>query len=178
MLPTAGPTDVHDWVEHAIEMVQPLAATRQQAIRFACPQPSPAVYGDHVQFGQVMVNLLTNACRYGSWGDTITVSVSERHESVTIRVSDHGMGIQPDERERIFERRARGTQTGEQHVPGQGLGLHIVRSIVERHCGSVRVESSVGQGSTFSVYLPAFRPVQPLFLRRAFVNMNEDGGIE
>ncbi|HEX5164379.1 MAG TPA: HAMP domain-containing sensor histidine kinase [Thermomicrobiales bacterium] len=173
---TSGPTEVRDWIEQAIEIVQPLAGTREQAILFSCPQPSPVVEGDHVQFGQVIVNLLTNACRYGSWGDTIAVSVSERLETVTIRVSDHGMGILPDERERIFERRARGTQTGSHLVPGQGLGLYIVRGIVERHGGSVTVESALGQGSTFAVHLPAARPVQPLFLRRAVVR--EDGAIE
>lgn len=161
------PTNVRDWIEHAMALVQPIADRRKQSLLLACPQPAPVVLGDLVPLGQVMVNLLTNACRYGSWADTIAISVSTSGEFVTIRVSDHGMGILPGERDRIFQRRVRGTQTGDRHVPGQGLGLHIVRGIVDRHGGTIGVESTVGQGSTFAVRLPVMRPIRPLILRHA-----------
>lgn len=167
------PANIRDWIERAIALVQPIADRREQSILFACPRPAPVVCGDRFRLGQVMVNLLTNACRYGASGDTIAVSVIADHELVSIRVSDHGMGILPDERDRIFERLVRGTQTGEHHVHGQGLGLHIVRDIVERHGGTIGVESTVGQGSTFTVQLPAMRTPWPLVLRHTVFEESE-----
>jgi signal transduction histidine kinase len=164
-----SPALVLDWVERAIELVQPLADQRRQTILFACPRPSPVVYGDCLQLGQVMVNLLTNACRYGAWSDTITVSVVPDNTNVSIRVSDHGMGILPDEIERIFECRERGTGSHVQCEDGQGLGLHIVKQIVEQHTGTISVESAVGRGSTFTVRLPIMRAPRPLLLRTTIV---------
>lgn len=166
------PAAVQDWVEQAIALVQPIADRRHQTILFACPRPSPVVCGDPIRLGQVMVNLLTNACRYGAWEDTIAVSVIAHRTRVTIRVSDHGMGILPDEIDRIFEPRVRGTQTSTHHVAGQGLGLHIVRRIVESHSGTIDVESTVGQGSTFSIHLPVMRPFSPIVLRHTVVQGN------
>jgi signal transduction histidine kinase len=159
------PTNVRDWIESAIALVQPIADRRDQSILLACPRPEPLVYGDHFRLGQVIVNLLTNACRYGAWADTIAISVAVKHGLVSIRVSDHGIGILPEERDRIFERLVRGTQVGGGLVHGQGLGLHIVREIVERHGGMIGVESTVGRGSTFTVHLPSMRATRPLILR-------------
>jgi signal transduction histidine kinase len=163
------PTSVRDWIESAIALVQPIADRRNQTILLACPRPSPVVCGDPFRLGQVIVNLLTNACRYGAWADTIAVSVSVSHRSVSIRVSDHGIGILPEERDRIFERLVRGTQVSGNHVRGQGLGLHIVREIVERHGGTIGVESTIGQGSTFTVRLPAMSALRPLILRHTVI---------
>lgn len=171
-----APTNVRDWIEQAISLVQPIADRREQSILLACPRPAPVVRGDAFRLGQVMVNLLTNACRYGAWADTIAVSVMADREFVSIRVSDHGMGVLPDERERIFERLVRGTQTGECYVHGQGLGLHIVREIIERHQGTISVDSVPGQGSTFCVRLPEYRPAWPIVLRHT--GIEESGTAE
>ncbi len=159
------PTSVRTWIEQAIELAQPVADHRKQTMLFVCPQPAPIVCGNPFRLGQVMLNLLTNACRYGAWADTIAVSVSTSKGYVTIRVSDHGMGILPDERDRIFERLVRGTQTSGSDIAGQGRGLHISREIVEHHGGTIAVESTVGQGSTFSVRLPTIQSPRPLVLR-------------
>jgi two-component system phosphate regulon sensor histidine kinase PhoR len=167
------PAAVQDWIEQAITLVQPIAERRCQTILFACPRPSPVVCGDPFRLGQVMVNLLTNACRYGEWEDTIAVSVIAHSTKVTIRVSDHGIGILPEERDRIFEPLVRGTQTSTNHVAGQGLGLHIVRKIVESHNGTIDVESTVGKGSTFSVHLPIMRRFSPVVLRHTIMQGNE-----
>lgn len=159
------PTSVRDWIEQAIEFAKPIADHRQQTILFVCPQPAPFVCGDPFRLGQVILNLLTNACRYGAWADTIAVSVSASNGNVTIRVSDHGMGILPDELDQIFERRVRGTQASGAGIDGQGIGLHISREIVEFHGGTISVESIVGQGSTFSVRLPAIQSPRPFVIR-------------
>lgn len=167
------PTNVRDWIECAIALVQPIADRRDQSILLACPRPAPIVCGDQFRLGQVIVNLLTNACRYGAWADTIAVSVAVNHGLASIRVSDHGIGILPEERDRIFERLVRGTQVGGGHVHGQGLGLHIVREIVERHGGMIGVESTVGRGSTFTVHLPAMQTTRPLILRHTVFEEGE-----
>jgi signal transduction histidine kinase len=167
------PIDVREWIEEAIALVRPIAARREQQILLAVPRPAPLVRGDQFRLRQVIVNLLTNACRYGARADTIAVSVSADDRCVTIRVSDHGIGILPDEIPHIFERRVRGTQVCDHHTDGQGLGLHIAREIVELHAGSISVESSTGRGSTFSVRLPVLRAFKPIMLRRPVVEERE-----
>jgi signal transduction histidine kinase len=170
------PTDVRDWIEQAITLIQPIADQRNQSILLACPHPSPVVDGDAFRLRQMMVNLLTNACRYGAWADTIAISVVPSDATVLIRVSDHGMGILARERDQIFEWRVRGTQTGRQHVQGQGLGLHIVREIVAQHEGSIEVESAVGQGSAFSIRLPGTRAANPFILHPMKFQESEASG--
>jgi signal transduction histidine kinase len=151
------PVNVRDWLEQAIALVQPIAEQRGQSILLASPRPSPVVSGDRFWLRQVMLSLLANACRHGAWADTIAVSVIENDEFVSIRVSDHGVGVLPDERDRILERLVRGTRPSVRQLDGQGLGLRIVRTIVERHAGTMSIDSAAGQGSTFTVRLPATR---------------------
>jgi signal transduction histidine kinase len=100
---------------------------------------------------QIVANLLTNACRYGVDGDAIEVHVSSVGRQLRVRVSDHGPGIAPQEQERIFSRWVRGEWAAR---GGLGLGLSIVRALVEDQGGRVGVESAVGQGATFWFTLP------------------------
>jgi len=167
------PTSVCDWVDEAIALVRPIAERRSQSITLVCSNPIPVVCGDPLRLGQVVVNLLTNACRYGAEGDAIVVSVSPDDRWVAIRVTDHGIGITPDEQAYIFERHVRGTRASQQHRAGKGLGLAIARSIVEQHDGTIEVESAVDQGTTFTVRLPTMQSVRPLVLRRVMIEESE-----
>ena len=99
-------------------------------------------------------NLIDNAVKYSETGDTVTVALSRTESNVIIDVTDEGIGIPPDDLDRIFERfyrvdKARGRGTG-----GTGLGLSIVRHIMSNHGGQVNVASQEGEGSTFSLILP------------------------
>jgi signal transduction histidine kinase len=94
----------------------------------------------------VVTNLITNALNYGL-GGPITIRVQP---GARLTVEDHGAGIAPDEKERIFERYERAAR----RPGGLGLGLYIVRQIVAAHGGTIRVESELGRGSTFTVDLP------------------------
>jgi PAS domain S-box-containing protein len=118
----------------------------------------PSVQGawDRLRIEQVVGNLLSNALRHGN-GMPIEMSLSADADSATLVVRDHGPGIPPETREKIFDRFEQGTLS--RKVGGLGLGLYIVRQIVEAHGGSVRVESESGQGSSFIVRLP-LRPPQ------------------
>jgi signal transduction histidine kinase len=103
------------------------------------------------------MNLLDNAVKYSEHAEKkeVVVRVSERGRSIDISVTDHGIGIAPEEQKKIFEKFYR-VSTGLVHdVKGSGLGLSLVKHIAEAHRGNVSVESAPGRGSTFTVSLPA-----------------------
>jgi len=106
---------------------------------------------DRLRLDQVLTNLLTNALKFGE-GKPIDVEVGREDGAALLAVRDRGIGIAPGDQERIFERFER---TGEvKSIHGMGLGLYIVRRIVEAHGGEIRVESALGEGATFQVALP------------------------
>lgn len=115
--------------------------------------PHAAVRGlwDEFRIEQVIVNLLTNALRYGN-GRPVEVSIGNLDGAVRIDVRDQGRGIEPADRERIFEPFERGVATGE--LKGLGLGLYISRQLAASHGGTLTVASEVGKGSTFTLVLP------------------------
>ncbi|QJE01118.1 hybrid sensor histidine kinase/response regulator [Massilia forsythiae] len=109
-------------------------------------------FWDEFRIEQVVVNLLTNALRYGVGGGPVEVSVHEDGCHVRIDVADHGKGIAPDYLERIFEPYERGAKSGE--PKGLGLGLYISRQLATSHGGQLTVRSVPGEGATFSLLLP------------------------
>jgi PAS domain S-box-containing protein len=121
-------------------------------------QPQQQIVGrwDRLRLDQVVSNLLSNAMKYGGDRKLIEIAVEGGATSVAISVRDHGVGISVEDQERIFERFERLISV--RHFGGFGLGLWIVRQIVEAHGGRVRVESVLGQGSTFTVELPVTTP--------------------
>ncbi|HEX9669778.1 MAG TPA: HAMP domain-containing sensor histidine kinase, partial [Thermoanaerobaculia bacterium] len=124
-------------------------------IRFERPAaPLPPVQLDAGAIAQSLSNLLDNAVKYSNGGKEIAVAVAREGGWVTVAVTDRGCGIPRDEQRKIFDRFHR-VSTGLVHdVKGSGLGLAIVRHIVEAHQGRVTVESKVGEGSTFAIWLP------------------------
>jgi PAS domain S-box-containing protein len=117
------------------------------------------VEGDRDRLEQVLGNLLENAVKYSPDGSDIRVSVRAEDEKVVTSVSDRGIGIPEDELNLVFERFHRGRQVSAANYGGLGLGLYISREIIDRHGGSIWVESREGAGTTFSVSLPA-RPAE------------------
>ncbi len=106
---------------------------------------------DKFRIEQVLINLLTNAARYGK-GRPVHVSFGTNGQTLVIKVKDNGAGISPEDHERIFERFERATKTAD--GSGLGLGLFIVKNIIDLHHGTVRVESGLNSGATFIVELP------------------------
>ncbi len=113
------------------------------------------VTGDRDRLEQVLGNLLENAIKYSPDGSEIAVSVEDRNDHVVTAVSDHGIGIPTDELAQVFERFHRGRQVSSTNYGGLGLGLYITKQIVERHGGSIWVDSKEGAGTTFYFSLPA-----------------------
>ena len=112
------------------------------------------LYIDPLRMEQVLTNLLTNAIRHTPSGGTISVSVSERADSLELSVADTGEGIAPEDLPHVFERFYRSGDSRTRREGGTGLGLAIVKQMVEIHGGTVGAKSTPGQGSTFTFSLP------------------------
>jgi len=125
----------------------------------------PPVTGDSLALRHALQNLLANAAKYGGAGkQAIRISASAvrgvKSSEIEIRVADHGSGIPPEEQKHVFDAFFRGRKAVQDQVHGTGLGLHLVKKIVEAHGGSVSLESAPDAGSTFIVRLPA-APAEP-----------------
>jgi PAS domain S-box-containing protein len=113
------------------------------------------VFGDKDRIGQVMYNLLTNAIKYSPKINSIEVDIYQPSEnSVSVSISDHGIGIDKGHHQKIFERFYRVEGKSEQTYPGFGIGLFIANEIIQRHNGTINVESEKGHGSVFTFTLP------------------------
>ena len=115
------------------------------------------VVGDPDRLGQVFSNLLSNAIKYSPRTGTVEVEISSSAEAIAISVRDHGIGIPQDQREKIFERFYRAVDPSTNAIPGLGIGLYLVAEIIKHHGGTITVDSTLGQGSTFRVALPLTR---------------------
>jgi CheY-like chemotaxis protein/two-component sensor histidine kinase len=141
-------------VDAARQQVQGDAAAKRIAIDAHGPRPAP-VQGDRVRLEQVVWNLLANAVKFSSEGSTIRVRWS-RGEAVALEVTDEGEGIAPDVLPHVFERFRQGDSSTTRRHGGLGLGLSIVRHLVESHGGTVSADSEgIGRGATFRIQLPA-----------------------
>ncbi|GAB3072052.1 ATP-binding protein [Salinicoccus sesuvii] len=109
---------------------------------------------DYDKLSQVFTNLLDNAIRYTSEGDYITISVTSTERYFTIDVKDTGTGIRTEHQKRIFERFYKVDESRTRGQHGTGLGLYIVKSIIHRHNGSIELDSTFGEGTTFRITLP------------------------
>jgi two-component system sensor histidine kinase SenX3 len=149
------PVEVARFVAEATERVRPAAEQRGIEIEEGDIAPGLCVVGERRQLVSAVANLVDNAVKYSEPGSTVSVRARTDGGWVDVIVRDRGIGIPRRDLERIFERfyrvdRARSRETG-----GTGLGLAIVRHVASNHRGEVRVESREGQGSTFTLRLPA-----------------------
>jgi len=148
------PDDLRATVEQAVEQAVPAAQRREIELSVHVPDAPIRIRHDAVRIGQVVTNLVSNGIKFTPRGGRLRVDVRAHRDGARIVVSDSGVGIDPAELPHIFDRFYRGAQASEARGSGSGLGLAIVHSIVDMHGGSVVVESRLGGGSTFSVWLP------------------------
>ena len=113
-----------------------------------------SIQADGDKLTQVITNLVNNAIKYSPEGGTILVGSKRENNTFHFFIQDHGIGIPTEKLEQVFERYARIESGATRYIGGTGLGLPIVRQIVETHQGTVWAESTIGQGSTFHVVLP------------------------
>jgi signal transduction histidine kinase len=126
------------------------------------PDEPLIIDGDRDRLAQVVGNLLSNAIKYSPEGGLVRVYVGTQDGRAVFSVSDSGLGIPPEDRDRVFDKFFRGAAK-ETTVGGTGLGLAVAREIVTTHGGSIAVDSSVGHGSTFTFELPlSLTPAEPV----------------
>lgn len=148
------PTDATELIDRVIERVRLHAEQKGVTVAMFSTGPVPSLELDAARFEQVIANLLNNAIKFTPADGEVAVIVGFRDETLAVTVSDSGPGIPPDVLPRVFDRfyRARHVE-GDRKSTG-GLGLAIAKSIVELHSGTLRVESVVGEGSSFTVRIP------------------------
>lgn len=147
------PADLAAVVNGTVRDLKPLAEARDIQLKLARCE-SAVVMGDKLKLSQLVGNLVDNAIKYSPDGTPISIAVWQNRDAAFLTVQDQGFGIAPDDTERIFLRFHRADRTGSGR-PGHGLGLPLCRWIARAHGGEVTVESREGEGSTFTVRLPA-----------------------
>jgi signal transduction histidine kinase len=121
----------------------------------AVPEDLPEVRADPDALGQALANLLGNAMKYSGAARDIRLEAARSGSQAAIRVIDYGVGIPAAEQARIFDSFYRARLPENQSIQGAGLGLTLVRHVMQGHGGEVRVESAPGRGSTFTLLLPS-----------------------
>jgi hypothetical protein len=152
-----APVDLNALAEQVVSAQQPRAAAAGLRLAFEPEARLPPALGAANQLQQVITNLVANAVNYTRTG-WVRVRTRLDGAQVCLEVQDTGLGIDPEDLPNLFERFYRGKQAAQSGIPGTGLGLGIVKEIVDLHRGTIDVQSRVGQGSTFRVWLPAAPP--------------------
>lgn len=146
-----APLDLSELVRRLLDELRPM--TRHE-LALALPADPVLIQADGLRLEQVVANLLQNAVKYSPGGGRVAVSLEVGAE-ITLRVADQGIGIPPAAIPRLFGRYYRATNASGGRIAGMGIGLYVVKEIVEQHGGAIAVESEEGRGSVFTVTLPA-----------------------
>ncbi len=154
-----GKCDVAEIARTIVTENRMQAHSKQLALEADLPAGVPPVWGDAKRLYQVAANLVGNAIKYTPAGGRIKVNLHAQTNQVILEVSDTGKGIPQEAQARVFERFYRVAGSSSVDATGTGLGLALVKTIVEQHGGRVWVTSQVGHGTTFSVSLPAWSPL-------------------
>jgi histidine kinase len=147
------PVNMSEVISETLAMLQPQAAEQQVSISLRAPETLPPLIGDRDRLKQVMVNLVSNAVKYNREGGQVDIEAKVRENELNVAVGDTGKGIAEEDLPHIFEKFYR-VDDPEQQTKGTGLGLSIAKHIIEVHGGTISVQSTWGQGSTFSFTLP------------------------
>ena len=154
------PTAVGEFVDQAVETCRALIDARHQLLTLDMPATPPFVDGDPVRLAQIVGNLLHNAAKYTQEGGAIALSARRQGETVVIRISDNGIGISAEALPHIFDLFTQDERSLSRSQGGLGIGLTVVRSMVELHSGTVEARSGgLGRGSAFIVTLPRLEHV-------------------
>jgi signal transduction histidine kinase len=148
-------TELASVIHQAIETCRPIAKGMEQSLQVKLTTEPVWVHADPVRLAQVFINLLNNACKFSESGTTISIAAERRGEEVAVTVKDPGIGIAADKLESIFEMFEQVDKSMERTRGGLGIGLTLVKRLVELHCGRIAVCSDgPGRGSEFTVWLP------------------------
>ena len=151
---TLEPLNLHEIIQKAAASILPVVQKREGKMTQRLNATQPIVSADRHHLTNIITNLIDNANKYSPESPVITIRTEDDAQGITLSVTDRGMGMSKEELGRVFEKFYR-VPTGNRHdVKGFGLGLSYVKSMVEAHQGRVLATSTLGKGSTFTVYLP------------------------
>jgi signal transduction histidine kinase len=139
----------------------PLADTRRIHLKVDRVDATVRLDTDPVKLTQVLMNLVSNAIKFSPEDSDVVISAKVAADTITLAVTDRGIGIAPEDQARIFESFMQVDNSHTRKVGGTGLGLSITKKIVELMHGTLTVRSAMGQGSTFEVVVPRRQPASP-----------------
>ena len=148
------PLDLTSLLSESVQVVVPIAFKRKLSVKLEKQDCRPYVLGDKSALEQVFINLLNNAIKFSPEGKPVRVQFTENDSTVDIRIIDQGLGIPAEAQPHLFERFYRAQNVSVAEIPGSGIGLYIVKNIVEELGGRINVESEINHGATFIVTLP------------------------
>ncbi len=147
--------DARDLAREVAAAIAPMAAARDQPVQLELPDEATPVTGDRRRLEQALLNLAANAQKFSPSAAEVTLRVARDGDTVTWSVTDRGPGIAPEEQARLFERFFVGSSDRSGAAGGAGIGLPTALAIAQAHGGTIEVESTVGEGSTFHLVVPA-----------------------
>jgi signal transduction histidine kinase len=142
-------------VQRTLDELQQIANDWAITVETSIVEDVPDFQGDEEQFERALINLVENAIKFSTPGARVWVSVEQQDGEICFKVKDNGIGIPVELHSHLFERFYRGRQKGAEHITGSGLGLSLVKTVVENHNGKIWLESAENQGTTFFVTVPA-----------------------
>jgi signal transduction histidine kinase len=145
---------IEDTIDEVRDSLQEVIAAKDQSLTIECASNLGEVYADPKRIGQVLTNLVSNAYKYTPEGGDITVQAQEVDGFVQIAVADNGIGISEENQAKLFTQFFRAEDQAVREQSGWGLGLSIVKKMVEAQGGEIEFTSEIGQGSTFTFTVP------------------------
>ena len=152
--PQMAPLDLRTVVTEAVDRVQPQVKLKEGRLHLDLADAPLPVLGDSERLGTALDNLLQNAVKFSSGSPQIEVAGNRENGRIRLVIRDHGIGIPEAARRHLFEKFYRVHNPQLQNVAGTGIGLYLVRQVVEGHGGHVQVDSHLGEGSAFEIDLP------------------------
>ncbi len=153
----AKPLDLPPILDDSLQATLPLAVNKQIDLSYEISPDIPKINANEANLQQVFVNLLNNAIKFTPCGGKVALNAAPQGNGVLISVGDNGMGIPEEDVPQLFTRFFRAANAIYNEVPGSGVGLYIVKSIVELLGGSIHVQSKIDFGTTFEIWLPALK---------------------
>ncbi len=147
------PMDLVPVLQESIQAVRPIANKKKVTLLLDAPQTPVPILGDQGALEQVFINLINNATKFSPEGSDVRITVGHSKDDVTILIEDQGMGIAPEAISHLFEKFYRAKNVTIAEIPGSGIGLYIVKSIIEELGGKIDVKSELNNGTAFIVHL-------------------------
>ncbi|HEY9854235.1 MAG TPA: sensor histidine kinase [Stenomitos sp.] len=155
------PVDAYALLDETFAFFRPLAEQKQIALHAELPEDLPEVMVDPDRLRQILNNLISNAIKYTPPGGAITVRACLEGPCVAFEVQDTGYGLSDEDKQHLFEKFYRSSRPEIQHEKGSGIGLALIKGVIEAHEGHIEVESKLGKGSLFRFTLPAAEAAVP-----------------